>query len=82
MFPGMGHCGGGPGPNEWDPLTPLVNWVEQGTAPDSVIAQRLTDGRVTNERRVCAQPQTARYTGPAGQPQDPANWVATNFTCE
>jgi len=37
---------------------------------------------VTNERRVCAQPQTARYTGPAGQQQDSANWVATNFTCE
>jgi feruloyl esterase len=82
MFPGMGHCGGGPGPNEWDPLTPLVSWVEQGTAPDSVVAQRVTDGRVTNERRVCAQPQAARYTGPAGQQQDPANWVATNFTCE
>ena len=63
MFPGMGHCGGGPGPNEWDPLTPLVNWVEQGTAPDSVVARRVTDGRVTNERRVCAQPQAARYTG-------------------
>jgi feruloyl esterase len=82
MFPGMGHCGGGPGPNEWDPLTPLVSWVEQGTAPDSVVARRVTDGRVTNERRVCAQPQAVRYTGPAGRQQDPANWVATNFTCE
>jgi feruloyl esterase len=82
MFPGMGHCGGGPGPNEWDPLTPLVSWVEQGTAPDSVVAQRVTESRVTNERRVCAQPQAARYTGPAGQQQGPANWVATNFTCE
>ncbi len=82
MFPGMGHCGGGPGPNEWDALTPLVSWVEQGTAPDSVIAQRRTDGRVTNERRVCAQPQAARYSGPAGGEQNAANWVSANFTCE
>jgi feruloyl esterase len=82
MFPGMGHCGGGPGPNEWDPLTPLVSWVEQGTAPDSVVARREADGRVTNERRVCAQPLKARYTGPAGGEQDPVNWVAANFTCE
>ncbi len=63
MFPGMGHCGGGPGPNTWDPLAPLVEWVENGTAPDSVVAHHSTDGRVDNERRVCAYPQVARYSG-------------------
>ena len=46
MFPGMGHCGGGPGPNTWDPLGPLVEWVENGTVPDSVVARHSTDGRV------------------------------------
>ena len=64
MFPGMGHCGGGPGPNDWDPLAPLVQWVENGTAPEHVVATHSTDGRVDNERRVCAYPQVARYTGP------------------
>jgi hypothetical protein len=81
MFPGMGHCGGGPGPNTWDPLTPLVEWVENGTAPDSVVARHSTAGRVDNERRVCAYPQVARYSGPAGGENDPANWVETNFSC-
>jgi feruloyl esterase len=81
MFPGMGHCGGGPGPNTWDALAPLVEWVENGTAPDHVVATHATDGRVDNERRVCAYPQVARYTGPAGGANDPANWTAANFTC-
>jgi feruloyl esterase len=30
MVPGMFHCSGGPGPNVFDSLTPLVNWVELG----------------------------------------------------
>ena len=80
MFPGMGHCGGGPGPNDWDPLGPLVQWVETGTAPDAVVATHSTDGRVDNERRVCAYPQVAHYTG-AGDANDPASWTAGNFTC-
>jgi hypothetical protein len=81
MFPGMGHCAGGPGPDTWDPLAPLVEWVERGVAPDSVAAQHSTDGRVDNERRVCAHPQVARYSGPQGGENDRANWTADNFTC-
>ena len=81
MFPGMGHCAGGAGPNTWDPLAPLVAWVESGTAPDSVVATHSTDGRVDNERAVCAYPQVARYSGPAGGANDRANWTAANFTC-
>jgi feruloyl esterase len=81
MFPGMGHCSGGPGPNTWDPLAPLVDWVENGTAPDHVVATHSTDGRIDNERRVCAYPQVARYTGPAAGANDPSNWTAANFTC-
>jgi feruloyl esterase len=81
MFPGMGHCGGGPGPNEWDPLEPLVQWVENGAAPEHVVATHSTDGRVDNERRVCAYPQVARYTGPADDANDRSSWTAENFTC-
>ena len=36
--PGMGHCAGGPATDQFDMLTPLVNWVEKGLAPDSVLA--------------------------------------------
>ena len=82
MFPGMAHCGSGPGPDEWDPLAPLVAWVEQGVAPDRVIAvNRNAAGDVDNERPVCAHPAQAVYSGPAGGANDPANWVAENFRC-
>ena len=82
MAPGMGHCGGGAGPNSWDKLTPLVDWVEHGMAPDAVIATHSTDGQVDNERPLCAAPQQARYRGPAGGQNDPANWTAANFSCQ
>src|SRR4029077_8888558 len=29
MVPGMLHCGGGPGPNNFDMLSALEHWVEQ-----------------------------------------------------
>ena len=82
MFPGMAHCGGGHGPNEWDPLTPLVQWVEEGKAPDAVVAQHRTDGKVDNERLVCAHPQRTVYTGPSNSANRPANWRKGNFACE
>jgi hypothetical protein len=81
MFPGMGHCSGGNGPDQWDALAPLVDWVENGAAPDFVVARHLTDGVVDNERRVCVYPQVATYTGPARGRNDSRNWVAENFAC-
>jgi len=82
MVPGMGHCRGGPGPNRWDKLKLLVDWVENGNAPDFVVATHSTDGVVDNERRICAYPELAIYTGPVGGENDPANWVESNFTCQ
>ena len=37
MMPGMHHCGGGPGPNIFDAMVPLVLWVETGTKPDTIL---------------------------------------------
>ena len=82
MVPGMDHCQGGPGPNAWDKLPALVEWVENGKAPDFVVATHSSNGRVDNERPICAYPQRAMYTGPAGGENNPANWVASNFTCK
>ena len=48
MIPGMGHCGGGPGPNTWDTLAPIVEWVENGIAPDYLVVTHETDGLVDN----------------------------------
>jgi len=82
LVPGMGHCRGGAGPNIWDKLAPLVDWVENGNAPDFVVATHSTDGVVDNERRICAYPELAVYSGPVGGENDPANWVESNFTCQ
>ena len=75
-------CRGGPGPDEWDPLAPLVAWVERSQAPDSVIAVNRTNGAVDNERPICAHPARAVYDGPRNGADDPKNWVAKNFRCE
>lgn len=81
MVPGMAHCGGGPGPDTWERLAPIVEWVEHGTVPESLTVRRLTDGSVDNERILCPHPQRAVYSG-TGDPDDPANWIAANFMCE
>lgn len=81
LAPGMGHCGGGPGPNSWDKLAPLVDWVENGVAPETLTATRSESGTVVDERPLCTFPRQARYTGPAGGEDEPENWVAENFSC-
>jgi feruloyl esterase len=89
MAPGMGHCGGGPGPNEWDKLPPLVDWVENGKAPDYIVADHRTNKRagqpnapVVNQRKLCPYPEHGVYVGPAGGQNDPTNWVESNFACK
>ena len=42
LAPGMGHCGGGEGPNVFDKVGPLEQWVEHGKAPDTMIAFQPT----------------------------------------
>ncbi len=79
--PGMGHCSGGEGPNAWDKLEALVDWVENGKAPDSIIATHSTRGIVDNERLLCPHPQQSVYIGPAGGQNDARNWIAENFAC-
>lgn len=81
LAPGMGHCRGGPGPDTWDKLAPLVDWVENGNAPASIVATHSSNGQVDNERPLCTYPQQARYVGPSSGANDPANWVAENFVC-
>ena len=38
MVPGMAHCGGGEGPDDFDKMTAIQQWVEQGKAPETMIA--------------------------------------------
>jgi feruloyl esterase len=62
MAPGMGHCSGGPGPNQFDALGALERWVEKGVPPDSLPAT-VTTGGGTRSRPLCPYPQVARYRG-------------------
>ena len=63
MVPGMGHCGGGSGPNEFDMLAALEQWREYGRAPGAITASRVEEGRVTRTRPLCPYPQVAKYKG-------------------
>jgi feruloyl esterase len=73
MVPGMQHCSGGPGPNTFDMLTALENWVEKGEAPKSVIASHATNGVVDRTRPLCVYPRVAVYSG-TGSTDDAANF--------
>ena len=75
IAPGMGHCSGGPGPNQFDALAALEQWVEKGAAPDKLIASHSTNGKVDRTRPLCLYPQVARYKGTGGSDD------AANFTC-
>lgn len=74
MAPGMGHCGGGYGPNTFDMLTTLEQWVEQRRSPDSIPASQSTNGVVDRTRPLCPFPQVAVYTG-SGSVNEAANFV-------
>ena len=80
MVPGMRHCigSGGPGPNIFDPLTPLINWVERYVAPKQIVAAHFQDndpttGVVTRTMPLCPYPQTPKFRG--GNVTDARNWV-------
>jgi len=74
MAPGMGHCGGGEGPGTFDMLAALETWVEEGRAPDRIIASRQRNGAVDRTRPLCPYPQQAVYVG-TGSTDDAGNFV-------
>jgi feruloyl esterase len=89
MVPGMGHCGGGIGPNSFgngaatsaDPehnvFAALERWVEKGAPPEKLIGSGkvVGDASKTLTRPLCPYPQVAKYNG-TGDPN-----MASNFTC-
>ncbi|HEX9812394.1 MAG TPA: tannase/feruloyl esterase family alpha/beta hydrolase [Burkholderiales bacterium] len=74
LIPGMNHCGGGPATSQFDAFAAMVNWVEGGNAPDSIVATAPAGtpwpGRT---RPLCAYPEQARYQG-WGSIEDAANF--------
>lgn len=75
MVPGMGHCEGGVGTDVFDAVEPLVAWVERGTAPQRVDAQRREAGRVVRTRPLCPYPTVAKWNGTGDSN------AAANFSC-
>ncbi|HEX5049974.1 MAG TPA: tannase/feruloyl esterase family alpha/beta hydrolase [Gammaproteobacteria bacterium] len=76
FVPGMGHCGAdATGPDKFDAVAALENWVEKGMAPTRIEAVQRTDGKVTRSRPLCKYPEVAKYDG-KGNADD-----ARSFTC-
>jgi len=73
LVPGMHHCGGGPGPDQFDTLSAMEAWAEHGTAPASIIASTKPEAQVQHRLKLCPFPQQGRYSG-HGTINDPANW--------
>ncbi len=76
MVPGMNHCGGGPGPNTFDAVTALANWVEKKQAPNTLLGSHMTNGTADLTRPLCPYPMTAKYSG-SGSVTD-----AASFSCK
>ncbi|HEU4650016.1 MAG TPA: tannase/feruloyl esterase family alpha/beta hydrolase [Croceibacterium sp.] len=90
MVPGMYHCGGGPGADtfggsgrqnapgdpERDILWALIRWVEDGQAPDRIVATKFDADTPLFTRALCPFPQAARFDG-----RGPADSSAS-YSCE
>jgi len=75
LVPGMNHCGDGPATDQFDALTSLVAWVEQGQAPASITATARGSGAAVpntevpadwsaaRTRPLCPYPKVATYKG-------------------
>jgi feruloyl esterase len=74
MMPGMMHCRGGPGPNQFNVMGVIERWREANTPPSQIVASHVTDNRVDMTRPLCAYPQVAEWTG-TGNTSDAANFV-------
>jgi feruloyl esterase len=76
VLPGIQHCGGGPGANQFDMIAALTDWVENGRAPHTLIASRPdVAGNLLFTRPLCEFPRYPRYDG-EGDPND-----ASSFRC-
>ena len=64
MVPGMNHCGGGPAMENFDALTVLEKWTEDGVAPDYIIGRAGKEYPDQNkEQPLCPYPKVATYIG-------------------
>ena len=75
MLPGMDHCQGGEGPDKFDGLGAMEQWVEGKKAPARILASRVRNGKADRTRQLCPYPQVAVYNGNGSTDE------AASFTC-
>jgi len=78
LAPGVTHCGlFAPGPVPADPLSQLVQWVENGKEPTALggVVSDPSTGAATATRPICMYPNVAIYDGHGPQTQ------ASSFSC-
>ncbi len=74
FVPGMTHCGGGQATDQFDMIDAIVGWVEEGRAPDSIVA--TGDSFPGVSRPLCPHPLVARYEG--GDESSADSFVCSN----
>lgn len=77
LEPGMGHCSGGAGPNVFETLSKLDDWVANDAAPDAIMATKYTNDDasqpVLRAMPLCKFPEQAQYDG-SGPLNAAASW--------
>ena len=65
LAPGVDHCGLGitPGAIPTDAFGSLVSWVENGTAPEYLVAATAPNAKLQTTRKICKYPLISRYRG-------------------
>jgi feruloyl esterase len=83
MIPGMNHCTGGPGTDQFDKVAAIEEWIRTGIAPSRIEASHMTGGVVDRTRPICPFGQVARWNG-SGSTDEAANFgcVAATVSSE
>ncbi len=76
MVPGMNHCQGGVGTDQFNKMAVVERWRESNTAPEQIVAAHVSGNNVDMTRPLCPYPQAAAYKG-VGSTND-----AASFTCK
>jgi hypothetical protein len=63
LLPGVLHCGGGDGPSQVDWIALIRDWVENGNAPEKVIASKTIRGKEIMTRPLFPYPNETVYDG-------------------
>jgi hypothetical protein len=71
---GMHHGSGGEGPYEFDALSGLMKWVEEGVAPDRLLLVDEVDVKLGRRRPAFPYPAIAKYDG-KGDPKIETSFV-------